>query len=42
MPTYDDYHSDRYYIAGCVIDENTPGEEWACPECGKFIDLETD
>ena len=42
MPTYDDFHSGRYYIVGCVIDDNTPNGEWACPECNAFVDIETD
>jgi type I restriction enzyme R subunit len=41
MPTYDDFHSGQYYIAGCVIDDNTPNEEWACPECDTFVDIAT-
>ena len=42
MPTYDDFHSGRYYIVGCAIGDDTPNEEWACPECDSFIDIETD
>ena len=39
MLTYEDYNSGRYYIAGCVIDDNTPEEEWVCPECDVFVPL---
>ena len=41
MPTYEDYHSVRYDIAGCVINDSTPEEQWACPKCDMFIDIET-
>tara|TARA_B100001013_G_C24241313_1_gene297235 strand:- start:270 stop:437 length:168 start_codon:yes stop_codon:yes gene_type:complete len=41
MPTYDDYASGKYYIAGCVLDDDSSEAEWYCPECDMFIDVET-